>query len=176
MSRRCKYLVSHCAWRLQPGNEDQLKPRCERDRRWPCAKVRASYDPGYRAYRAERDRQYRKIDENNRRARNAGLLGDLKVREWRAILDDYHHCCAYCGQPGTDTEPLTLDHVVPLAKGGGTTAGNVVPACRACNERKADLLPHNADLPSPLLASIRRAWHGVRQSVAAALAVLPVGG
>lgn len=31
---------------------------------------------------------------------------------------------------------LTMDHVVPLARGGHSTKGNVVPACSACNRRK----------------------------------------
>lgn len=45
--------------------------------------------------------------------------------------------CQYCGQGGS-TRDLTLDHVVPKARGGQTAWGNVVAACKPCNQRKGD--------------------------------------
>jgi len=48
--------------------------------------------------------------------------------------------CHYCGQQVKPSE-LTLDHVVPLVRGGCSTRGNCVPACKDCNSRKKDLLP-----------------------------------
>jgi len=48
--------------------------------------------------------------------------------------------CHYCGGHFPPGE-LTLDHVVPLARGGRSTRGNCVPACKACNTRKQSLLP-----------------------------------
>jgi 5-methylcytosine-specific restriction endonuclease McrA len=48
--------------------------------------------------------------------------------------------CHYCG--GTFTaEELTMDHIVPLARGGKSVRGNVVPACKECNSRKKYYLP-----------------------------------
>jgi 5-methylcytosine-specific restriction endonuclease McrA len=43
--------------------------------------------------------------------------------------------CAYC-QETFAPEELTMDHIVPLARGGRSTRGNVVPCCKACNTRK----------------------------------------
>ena len=48
--------------------------------------------------------------------------------------------CGYCGQPVPPKE-LTMDHIVPLARGGKSTKGNVVPACKTCNNAKKQLLP-----------------------------------
>jgi 5-methylcytosine-specific restriction endonuclease McrA len=48
--------------------------------------------------------------------------------------------CHYCGRP-TPAGELTMDHIVPVARGGKSTRGNVVPACKACNNRKKQLLP-----------------------------------
>ena len=48
--------------------------------------------------------------------------------------------CYYCGAEVAPKE-LTLDHLVPLVRGGRTTRGNCVPACKECNNRKKDLLP-----------------------------------
>ena len=48
--------------------------------------------------------------------------------------------CHYCGRT-VGRAALTMDHIVPLARGGRSTKGNVVPACRDCNSRKKYLLP-----------------------------------
>ncbi len=43
--------------------------------------------------------------------------------------------CAYCQQTCAP-HALTMDHLVPLARGGRSTKGNVVPCCKACNATK----------------------------------------
>jgi len=48
--------------------------------------------------------------------------------------------CFYCGRTVPPKE-LTLDHIVPLARGGRSTKGNCVPACKECNNQKKNLLP-----------------------------------
>ena len=48
--------------------------------------------------------------------------------------------CHYCGDRFPPRE-LTMDHVVPLSRGGRTTRSNVVPCCKSCNDRKKYLLP-----------------------------------
>ena len=48
--------------------------------------------------------------------------------------------CHFCG--GTfPPDLLTMDHLVPVSRGGKSTPGNVVPACHDCNSRKKYLLP-----------------------------------
>lgn len=54
--------------------------------------------------------------------------------------------CAYCGESFHPAE-LTMDHVVPQAKGGGWTWMNLVAACRGCNAEKADRTPEAARMP-----------------------------
>jgi 5-methylcytosine-specific restriction endonuclease McrA len=48
--------------------------------------------------------------------------------------------CHYCGTKVAPRE-LTLDHIVPLVRGGRSTRGNCVPACKVCNSAKQSLLP-----------------------------------
>lgn len=48
--------------------------------------------------------------------------------------------CHYCGRHYPPRE-LTMDHVVPLIRGGKTVKSNVVPCCRECNAQKRYLLP-----------------------------------
>jgi 5-methylcytosine-specific restriction endonuclease McrA len=43
--------------------------------------------------------------------------------------------CHYCNKKFS-AKDLTMDHVVPIARGGTSTQGNVVPACKSCNQDK----------------------------------------
>lgn len=45
--------------------------------------------------------------------------------------------CFYCGS----SEDLELDHFIPISRGGGTTLGNTVIACKKCNSSKRAKLP-----------------------------------
>jgi 5-methylcytosine-specific restriction endonuclease McrA len=40
---------------------------------------------------------------------------------------------------------LTLDHVVPLIRGGRSVRGNMVASCKDCNSKKQSLLPWEWD-------------------------------
>ena len=73
-------------------------------------------------------------------------VGDIELRRekararalrqsawWKRRIAD--GICFYCrGQVGG--RALTMDHIVPLGRGGRSARGNVVPACKACNSRK----------------------------------------
>ena len=48
--------------------------------------------------------------------------------------------CHYCRRQ-VGREQLTMDHVVPLSRGGKSKKGNIVPACKECNSKKKYLLP-----------------------------------
>ena len=48
--------------------------------------------------------------------------------------------CYYCNRK-VGKASLTMDHVVPLSRGGKSKKGNLVPACKECNNRKKYLLP-----------------------------------
>ncbi len=48
--------------------------------------------------------------------------------------------CYYCRRR-VGARALTMDHLVPLGRGGRSVRGNLVPACKACNTRKQSALP-----------------------------------
>ncbi|MBW1944437.1 MAG: HNH endonuclease [Deltaproteobacteria bacterium] len=61
-----------------------------------------------------------------------------KSQWWRNRI--HKGICHYCGaEVGRDR--LTMDHVVPLSRGGKSRKGNVVPCCKECNSRKRTMLP-----------------------------------
>lgn len=53
-----------------------------------------------------------------------------------------NHECQYCGV----RKELTIDHVMPRARGGKDTWTNLVTACKKCNARKGDYTPDEANM------------------------------
>lgn len=51
------------------------------------------------------------------------------------VLERDAHRCLYCDEPAT-----TVDHVLPLSKGGTWRLSNLVAACECCNNKKANHL------------------------------------
>ena len=68
------------------------------------------------------------IKRERQKARDARKLRWWQVKTAPGI-------CYYC-QQNVGIKSLTLDHIIPLARGGRTAPGNCVPACRECNKKK----------------------------------------
>ena len=60
----------------------------------------------------------------------------------RAVFARDNWTCQYCGA----RTQLTVDHVIPRSKGGGSSWDNIVASCAPCNRRKGDLLPRQANM------------------------------
>lgn len=77
-------------------------------------------------------------DEKNI-AREKARARELRKSQWwkRQIAAGI---CHYCGKK-FPPEDLTMDHIVPVARGGKSKKGNVVPACKECNNKKKYLMP-----------------------------------
>jgi 5-methylcytosine-specific restriction endonuclease McrA len=75
----------------------------------------------------------RRIKAERRKAR------ELRASQWWKRRCD-KGICHYCGR-NTPPKELTMDHIVPIARGGRSTKGNLVPACKQCNNKKKQLLP-----------------------------------
>nr|WP_228702796.1 HNH endonuclease [Salisaeta longa] len=60
----------------------------------------------------------------------------------RNILKRDRHTCQYCGAK----DRLTIDHVLPKSRGGRDTWENLAAACVACNNRKGDRTPEEANM------------------------------
>lgn len=65
-----------------------------------------------------------------------------KTRWWQRKISEGR--CYYCGAIVRPNE-LTMDHVVPIIRGGRSTKANIVPACKTCNSKKKYLLPFEWD-------------------------------
>ena len=61
-----------------------------------------------------------------------------KSRWWQQKLSI--GLCYYCGRLFSPKD-LTMDHIVPLARGGRSSKDNLVACCKECNTKKKTLLP-----------------------------------
>ena len=61
--------------------------------------------------------------------------------------------CLYC----QSKDRITIDHIIPLARGGRHSIGNLAPACFDCNTRKGAKLVTEWRLNKPRADSLRRA-------------------
>lgn len=52
--------------------------------------------------------------------------------ELQQHFEKFGNECVYCGNP----DRISVDHFIPLVKGGSDCLGNLVPCCRSCNTSK----------------------------------------
>ena len=78
------------------------------------------------------------LDEDEIRTERAKARELRKTRWWQQKTA--FGLCHYCGSK-TAHKNLTMDHLVPLARGGRSTKNNLVPSCKDCNNKKKNMLP-----------------------------------
>jgi 5-methylcytosine-specific restriction enzyme A len=78
------------------------------------------------------------LDEAEIRTERAKARDLRKTRWWQQKTAS--GLCHYCGGKVLFKD-LTMDHLVPLARGGRSTKDNLVPSCKNCNTRKKGMLP-----------------------------------
>ena len=95
-------------------------------------------DPGWEAKAAQRKAVREAYESRPYVKRMRAMQTTTKYRltkdEWREILERYFYRCYYCFSYSKTC--LTIDHYIPVSKGGKHTKSNVVPACKTCNARK----------------------------------------
>jgi len=78
-------------------------------------------------------------------------VDDAEIRRQRAVARELRKTrwwqqktssgkCYYCGKK-VAYKNITMDHVVPLGRGGKSTKDNLVPSCKRCNTAKKSMLP-----------------------------------
>ncbi len=82
---------------------------------------------------ADENKDKRALTAEKRRVAKVNNGGTILASEWRALKEFYGNKCLCCGR--TDAT-LTLDHVIPISKGGTHTIDNAQPLCGSCNSSK----------------------------------------
>lgn len=78
------------------------------------------------------------VDDSFIRAERQKARALRKTRWWQQKTSS--GTCHYCGRK-VGIKNLTMDHVIPLSRGGRSTKGNLVPCCKPCNTAKQSDLP-----------------------------------
>ncbi len=112
-------------------------------------RTRRKADPNFNA----KQREYRRTHRNymvaarrsnaRRKAIKKTSQGSFTIAEWKLLVWLFGGNCAYCW---TKPERLTIDHVMPISKGGSSYIENILPACRSCNCSMRDSLDPKVDI------------------------------
>ncbi|MCI5143386.1 MAG: HNH endonuclease [Candidatus Electrothrix sp. ATG1] len=78
------------------------------------------------------------VDDATIRAERKKARALRKTRWWQQKTAG--GICHYC-QEQFPVKELTMDHVIPLSRGGRSNKGNLVPCCKECNTKKKSELP-----------------------------------
>ena len=116
-------------WRTQ--NKEELKRKKREYRENNKEKVRDS-----------KRREYQKNKENyvfnaaNRRSRELNAKGKYTREDVMSLLSVQKGKCLKCGQPFTNDRKPSVDHIIPLSKGGHNSIENLQLLCKPCNSSK----------------------------------------
>ncbi|QKQ77901.1 HNH endonuclease [Nostoc sp. TCL240-02] len=58
----------------------------------------------------------------------------------KLLIERYGYQCFWCGCD-LAPETLTIDHLIPLSKGGSNKLNNLRTACKGCNNKRGDAMP-----------------------------------
>lgn len=128
---RCRGWKPVGSFGIDRSRWDGLAARCVSCRRPPkqlplIRETPAEYER--RRYATNADYRHRRRQHVHSRKRGVEPMPTAGVE---ALTEWFGGRCAYCQAPAT-----TWDHIVPVADGGRTQPGNILPACVSCNSRK----------------------------------------
>lgn len=138
------YCSAHCrrvAWRIL--NPEALRQESARFREKHPERAREIARQAYENHREVRlaqtagwalaNRDRKSAAQERRRAAELGAGGaGVDPAAWRALVAAAGGRCTYCGE----LRQLTMDHRIPLSRGGRHEIENITPACKPCNSRK----------------------------------------
>ena len=109
---------------------------------WPCSKNRRAYVQGHRE-----SHEGVTVLQVIAMATTASPVGGVRRREnmtplrgtrkrWKANRFEESCPCWLCGQPFASVDEVTIDHVIPLGRGGLDNPNNWKPAHATCNQKR----------------------------------------
>lgn len=114
---------------------EKQKTRKKRNLEFYRKKWRDCYHKNKEKWRESR-REYKRNNKDKvlfhchlRRARKLAASGNCTLNQLKARFDYHGNRCYYCGKGGK----MTMEHRIPLSRGGANWPANIVPACVSCN-------------------------------------------
>lgn len=92
--------------------------------------------------------------EHREREKRMKLQGDSTFDDWKSrkfikkqLINSKGNICAICGKPIENMKDCTIDHIIPVSKGGMTTVENCQLAHTKCNQLKGNSTTMLTTLP-----------------------------
>lgn len=86
-------------------------------------------------------KEYKALHRQFRRARITQVGGSFTLGEWTNLKAQYNWTCPDCLKKEPEIK-LTIDHIVPVSKGGSNNIENIQPLCGSCNSKKGTKIIH----------------------------------
>lgn len=83
-----------------------------------------------------REREWNRLRMKARRAMQRTNGGKISTTEWKIICEHFGNVCVCCGLPEKRYKELSMDHIVPVIRGGTSDWTNIQPLCFSCNSKK----------------------------------------
>jgi len=80
---------------------------------------------------------YKSFIQKRRELRKKKNGGKFSFNKWVLLKNKYDNRCLCCGKKEPEIK-LTIDHIIPISKGGMDCVENTQPLCMLCNQRKHD--------------------------------------
>ena len=81
----------------------------------------------------------------NKRAKKYGARGKHTLSDWKWLKLKFGYRCLKCLRPQSNDVKLSIDHIVPLARGGTNDLSNIQPLCGRCNvEKDQEIIDYRA--------------------------------
>lgn len=120
--------------RTKLKSEASFHPSKDRGHELAIGEVRPAFKPlttSLTGYSQELAAQ-RMTANHERRAILDCTRSPVTAAEWLDVLSRHNGKCLSCGS----TDDITMDHIIPVKRGGPNTKDNVQPLCRSCNSSK----------------------------------------
>lgn len=134
----CEVPLPTLEFNRDQGRKDGLTGRCRSCSREELSKYRADHKDELAAYgRNWKKENPDKVNAHtaNRRARKAGVVGDVTEAEFEELKQATGNICLSCLISG-DEVTLARDHVIPISQGEPNVIENIQPLCKSCNSKK----------------------------------------
>lgn len=154
---QCKSCLRECSRKWHEENrerscenkrkwyEKNREKRLEQNRKWYEANSEKHNEKCRKWSKANRDKKRKSFSKwqkanpekvrehiHRRRARMANAAGSFTAEQCQARLEYHGNRCIYCGCDGK----MTIEHLIPMARGGTNWPANLAPSCQSCNSSK----------------------------------------